>query len=241
MKKFLTGNEAIAYGFFIYGGQFASGYPGTPSTEILENIAKLKGLYSEWAPNEKVAVESAIGASYAGFRSLVAMKHVGVNVASDPIFTLAYTGVNAGLIIVSADDPGIYSSQNEQDNRNYSKFAKIPMLEPSNSQECFDFVKLAFIISESYKIPIFIRLTTRICHSKSIVYINDNRTANFLPINKEKRFDPIPSISRRLHIVLEQKLLDIAKNTNNYPLVEEENNNSDIGIITSGVCYNYVK
>ncbi len=241
MKKFFTGNEAIAYGFFIYGGQFASGYPGTPSTEILENIAKLKGLYSEWAPNEKVAVESAIGASYAGFRSLVAMKHVGVNVASDPIFTLAYTGVNAGLIIVSADDPGIYSSQNEQDNRNYSKFAKIPMLEPSNSQECFDFVKLAFIISESYKIPIFIRLTTRICHSKSIVYINENRTANFLPINKEKRFDPIPSISRRLHIVLEQKLLDIAKNTNNYPLVEEENNNSDIGIITSGVCYNYVK
>lgn len=241
MRKFLTGNEAIAYGFFIYGGLFASGYPGTPSTEILENIVTFKDLYAEWAPNEKVAVESAIGASYAGIRSLVAMKHVGVNVASDPIFTLSYTGINGGLVIITADDPGIYSSQNEQDNRNYSKFAKVPMLEPANSQECFDFMKLAFTMSEFYKTPIFIRLTTRICHSKSIVYINDTRKTNFLPIYKENRFDPIPKISRKLHVNLEQKLLDISKNFNNYPLAMEENNNSDIGIITSGVCYNYVK
>ena len=148
MRYLLTGNEAIALAFYINGGQFASGYPGTPSTEILENLSKYSNnIHSEWAPNEKVAVESAIGASYAGVRSIAVMKHVGVNVAADPIFTVAYTGINAGLIIITADDPGIHSSQNEQDNRHYAKSAKIPMFEPANSQECFDFVSHAFKLS----------------------------------------------------------------------------------------------
>ena len=239
MRYLLTGNEAIALAFYINGGQFASGYPGTPSTEILENLTKYSGsIHSEWAPNEKVAVESAIGASYAGVRSIAVMKHVGVNVAADPIFTVAYTGINAGLIIITADDPGIHSSQNEQDNRHYAKSAKIPMFEPANSQECFDFVNHAFKLSEQYQLPVFIRLTTRVCHSKSIVITSKHHRSIHLSIDKSSRFDPIPSISIKLHESLEHKLLDIA-NSNSYYC--EELTNSQIGIITSGMSYNYVK
>lgn len=239
MRYLLTGNEAIALAFYINGGQFASGYPGTPSTEILENLSKYSNnIHSEWAPNEKVAVESAIGASYAGVRSIAVMKHVGVNVAADPIFTVAYTGINAGLIIITADDPGIHSSQNEQDNRHYAKSAKIPMFEPANSQECFDFVSHAFKLSEQYQLPVFIRLTTRVCHSKSIVITSKHHSSIHLSIDKSSRFDPIPSISIKLHKSLEHKLLDIA-NSNSYYC--EELTNSQIGIITSGMSYNYVK
>ena len=170
MKKLLTGNEAIAQGAWEAGVIYAAAYPGTPSTEILENIAEFKNdILAEWAPNEKVALEAAIGVSVVGGRSLSAMKMVGVNVAADPLFSFAYSGVNGGLVLVSADDPGCHSSQNEQDNRYYAKFAKIAMVEPSDSQEAKDMVKAALAISEEFDTPVLLRVTTRICHSKSIV------------------------------------------------------------------------
>jgi len=162
MKKLLTGNEAIAQGAWEAGLHVAAAYPGTPSTEILENLSTYKEVYSEWSTNEKVALEVAAGASIAGGRALAAMKHVGLNVAADPLFTLAYTGVNGGLVVVTADDPGLFSSQNEQDNRYYASHAKIAMVEPSDSQECHDFVKEAFEISEKFDTPVHFRVTTRI-------------------------------------------------------------------------------
>ena len=240
MTNLLSGNEAIALGFIHAQGKFVSGYPGTPSTEIIETLAKHKDVYSEWAPNEKVAVESCIGASFAGLRAIAVMKHVGVNVASDPIFTLAYTGCNAGLIIITADDPGMHSSQNEQDNRWYSKSAKIPMFEPSDSQECYDFIKVAFEISEQFQTPVFIRLTTRISHSKSLVKYSDSiLKANYKPIQKDIRFNPIPEISKKLHCELENKLNKISSSNNYYSV--EYSSNKDIGIITSGISYQYTK
>lgn len=167
MRKLMTGDEAIARGAFEAGVTYASAYPGTPSTEILENLATYKEIYAEWAPNEKVAMESAIGASVAGARSIVSMKHVGLNVAADPMFTWSYVGVNGGNVIITADEPGMFSSQNEQDNRNYAKAAKIAMMEPADSQECIDMVKTAYEVSEMYGTPVIIRMTTRVCHSKS--------------------------------------------------------------------------
>ncbi|MBP1722144.1 MAG: indolepyruvate ferredoxin oxidoreductase, alpha subunit, partial [Deltaproteobacteria bacterium] len=169
MKVLLSGNQAIARGAYEAGITVATAYPGTPSTEILETVAAYDGIYAEWSPNEKVALEVAMGASIAGSRSLVSMKHVGVNVAADPLFTLSYTGVRGGLVIVTADDPEMHSSQNEQDNRNYARFAKIPMLEPADSQEAKDFIKLAFAISEHFDTPVMLRTTTRISHSMSLV------------------------------------------------------------------------
>ena len=163
MKVLMTGNEAIARGAYEAGVHFAAAYPGTPSTEILENIAPHKEIIAEWAPNEKVAVESAVGACYAGARSITAMKHVGLNVAADPFFTIGYTGVNGGMVLVSADDPGLHSSQNEQDNRYYAKMAKVAMLEPSDSQECKDMVIKAMEISEKYDVLVMVRMTTRVC------------------------------------------------------------------------------
>lgn len=169
-KHLLYGNEAIARGAYEAGVRVCSAYPGTPSTEVFENLTKYgDDLYCEWAPNEKVAVEVAYGASIAGVRSLAAMKHVGVNVAADPIFTAAYNGVNGGFVIISADDPSMHSSQNEQDNRNYARAAKIAMVEPSDSQECLDFMHTAYEISERFDMPVLFRTTTRIAHSKSIV------------------------------------------------------------------------
>src|SRR5690554_413740 len=169
MRKLMAGNEAIARGAYEAGVTVASSYPGTPSTEITEFIAKYEEIYSEWAPNEKVSLEVAIGAAVAGARSICAMKHVGLNVAADPLFTASYTGVNGGLVIAVADDPGMYSSQNEQDSRHYARAAKLPMLEPADSQECKDFVKLAYELSERYDTPVFIRLSTRISHSQGTI------------------------------------------------------------------------
>src|SRR5512141_310114 len=169
MKKLLSGNEAVALGAQLAGIKYASAYPGTPSTEILENLGKVSTLRAEWASNEKVALDSVAGASYAGARALACMKHVGLNVASESLFYLAYTGVNAGLVIISADDPGAWSSQNEQDNRHYARFAKVPCIEPADSQECMDYVSLAFDLSEQFDTPVILRTTTRISHSKSIV------------------------------------------------------------------------
>jgi indolepyruvate ferredoxin oxidoreductase alpha subunit len=169
MKELMSGNEAIARGAYEYGVTFASGYPGTPSTEILEEYARYDGVYAEWSPNEKVALEVGIGAALAGARAMVVMKHVGVNVAADPLFTVSYTGTNGGFVVVTADDPSLHSSQNEQDNRNYARFAKIPMLEPSDSQEAKEFIKLAFQISEEFDAPVFLRSVTRVSHSNRLL------------------------------------------------------------------------
>ena len=176
MKVLLSGNEAIARGAYEAGVSVASAYPGTPSTEILENLAEYKDIYAEWAPNEKVALEVATGAAIAGARAMAAMKHVGVNVAADPLFTASYTGVRGGLVIISADDPDMHSSQNEQDNRNYAKFSKVPMLEPADSQEAKEFVRIAFELSEQFDTPVFIRMTTRTSHAKSVVTLEEPHT-----------------------------------------------------------------
>ena len=174
MRVLLSGNEAIARGAYEYGISVATAYPGTPSTEILENMVNYKdNIYCEWAPNEKVAMEVAIGASLGGARALVAMKHVGLNVASDPFLTLSYTGVKGGLVIVSADDPGMHSSQNEQDNRHYARMAKVPMLEPSDSQEAKDYVGIALEISEVFDAPVLLRTTTRVSHTKTVVRLSE--------------------------------------------------------------------
>ena len=169
MKQLMSGNEAAALGLWEAGVKVGSAYPGTPSTEIFENLPKYKDVYCEWAPNEKVAAEVAYGASIGGVRSVCAMKHVGMNVAADPIFTATYNGIGRGFVIISADDPSMHSSQNEQDNRYYAKSAKMAMIEPSDSQECKDFIKEAYEISEKFDIPVLFRVTTRVCHSKSLV------------------------------------------------------------------------
>src|SRR5512135_2609566 len=176
MKEILSGNEAIARGAFEAGVKVASAYPGTPSTEILETITNYKSINSSWAPNEKVALEVAIGASFGGARAIACMKHVGVNVAADPLFALSYTGVGGGLVLVAADDPEMHSSQNEQDSRNYARFAKVPMLEPADSRECKEFTKLAFQLSEEYDTPVMLRSCTRISHGKSIVELEERIT-----------------------------------------------------------------
>jgi len=242
LKQLLTGNEAVARGAWEAGVRYASAYPGTPSTEILENIAQYREIYSEWAPNEKVATESAIGASFAGGRALAAMKHVGLNVAADPLFTGAYIGVNGGLVIVSADDPGLHSSQDEQDNRYYARAAKVGMLEPSNSQEAKDFVGIALELSEQFDMPILLRMTTRVCHSKSIVDLSKERTEKPpVPYAKQDKFNPIPAISKRLHTKVEQNLKRLEEYSESSPLNYVEWGEKKIGIISSGVAYEYAK
>ncbi len=243
MKELLTGNEAVARGAYEAGVIFASAYPGTPSTEILENIVQYKSdIYCEWAPNEKVAFEAAVGAAIAGGRSLVAMKHVGVNVAADPLFTFAYTGTNGGFVLVSADDPGMHSSQNEQDNRNYARFARIPMLEPSNSQEAKDFTLLAMQLSEKFDTPVLLRLTTRICHSKSVVELGSREEVS---VKKYKRDIPkyiaTPANGRVLRVSLEERLAKLNDYSNETQLNVAEYNDKEIGIISSGVAYEYAK
>ncbi len=242
--KLLTGNEAVALGAWEAGISYACAYPGTPSTEILENIAGYykKDILAEWAPNEKVALECVIGASIAGVRSISTMKMVGVNVAADPLFSFAYSGVNGGMMLVSADDPGLHSSQNEQDNRYYAKFAKIAMLEPSNSQESKDMVKAAMEISEQYDTPILFRMTTRICHSKSPVEAGERVTPTKKPYVKDlNKYDLVPSVSRKLHVVLEDKLTQLQQFSEETPLNYIEWNNKKIGIVSSGVAYQYAK
>lgn len=247
-KEFLSGNEAIARGAYDAAVRFAAGYPGTPSTEILENIAKrYTDIYAEWSPNEKVALEAASGASMAGARALAAMKHVGLNVASDPLMTLSYTGVNGGLVIITADDPGIHSSQNEQDNRHYAKFAKIPLLEPSDSQEAYDLTILAFEISERFDTPVILRTTTRTSHSKSLVSLREIKNREIkktaLPNNAEK-FVMIPKYARERHGFVEKRLERIRVYAEKFLYNRSDhqgNKKSKIGIITSGVAYQYVK
>lgn len=243
MKLLLTGNEAIARGVYESGCVFAAAYPGTPSTEIMENIAtNYKEVAAQWSPNEKVALEAAIGGAIAGGRSFASMKHVGLNVAADPLFTVAYSGINAGLVVVTADEPGQHSSQNEQDNRNYARAAKIPMLEPSNSQECIDMVKVAFELSERYDTPVLIRMTTRVCHSKSIVEIGERKAVPFVPyVKNAKKYVDVPAnaIIRRAEV--EKHINALKEYSETTPLNIVEDNGSKVGVICSGMCYNYAK
>lgn len=242
MKKLMTGDEAIARGAYEAGVSYASAYPGTPSTEILENLSTYKEIYAEWAPNEKVAMESAIGASVAGLRSIVSMKHVGMNVAADPMFTWAYMGVNGGNVIVTADEPGMFSSQNEQDNRNYAKAAKIAMMEPSDSQECIDMVKAAYDLGEEFDTPFIIRMTTRVCHSKSIVELTDR--AEQQPKTWEKnpaKYVCLPAIARKLRANLEKRMEKLAAYSETTPFNRMEMGDTRVGVIASGICYYYAK
>lgn len=243
MKHLMSGNEAAARGAYEAGVKVCSAYPGTPSTEIFENLPQYKdSLYCEWAPNEKVAAEVAYGASIAGVRALCSMKHVGLNVAADPIFTATYNGVGKGFIIVSADDPDMHSSQNEQDNRYYAKAAKMAMIEPSDSQESKDFMKEAFAISEKFDIPVLFRTTTRVCHSKSLVEFGDVvETEPYEYKRNVFKYVSAPANAKAHHPVLEQKLIDMAEYACTSPLNKLEMNGSKIGVVTASVAYQYAK
>jgi len=243
MKEILSGNEAIARGAFEAGVKVASAYPGTPSTEILENIALYSSINSSWAPNEKVALEVAIGASFGGARAIACMKHVGVNVAADPLFTLSYTGVGGGLVLIAADDPEMHSSQNEQDSRNYAKFAKIPMLEPADSQECKDFTRLAFELSESFDTPVMIRSCTRISHGKSIV--NHAEPVTGLPepklVKNPPKFVMLPGNARVRHPLVEERVTRLSAHGDSWDINRMELRSPEIGVICTGVTYHYVR
>jgi len=241
MKRLLTGNEAIAYGAWEAGVSFASAYPGTPSSEILANIARYKEITSEWAPNEKVALEAAIGASIGGVRSLAAMKHVGVNVAADPLFTFSYMGVSGGMVLISADEPGQHSSQNEQDNRWYAVSAKLPMFEPSNSQECRDMLAAAYKLSEEFDAPVLMRVTTRICHSKSIVDCGERKDIPAKPYKKAPQKNlMVPAFARMRREVVEKRMNDLKDYSENNPFNYIEKGGK-VGIIASGMCYHFAK
>ena len=244
MKKVLTGNEAIARGAYEAGVKVAAAYPGTPSTEILETISReYDGIYAEWTPNEKVALEVAFGAALTGARALACMKHVGVNVAADPLMTLSYTGVNGGLVLITCDDPELYSSQNEQDNRHYARFAKIPMFEPSDSQEAKDFLKLSFEVSEKFDTPVMLRSVTRVSHSTGIVDLEDP-LAPPVPIEirrETSKFTMLPSYARIKHRVVEERLLRLQEFAEQFPGNRMEICDPSVGIITAGISYQYVK
>lgn len=241
-KTLLLGNAAVARGLYEAGCSVISSYPGTPSTEITEEAAKFEEIYCEWAPNEKVALEVALGASIGGRRAFCAMKHVGLNVAADPLFTASYTGINAGLVIAVADDPGMHSSQNEQDSRHYAIASKIPMLEPSDSSECLSYAKLAFEISEHFDTPVILRLSTRISHSQSLV----ETSPRVLPEKKEYKKNPIkyvmmPGMAKRKHPVVEQRTLDLVTYSESTPINQEFIASTKLGIITSGAAYQYAR
>ncbi|MFZ2658661.1 MAG: thiamine pyrophosphate-dependent enzyme [Victivallales bacterium] len=242
-KYLLSGNEAAAEAAFESGVSLGTGYPGTPSTEILEHFAELGGK-AQWSPNEKVALEVGIGAAYGKARAIVTMKHVGLNVAADPFFTAAYTGVDGGLVIVSADDPGMSSSQNEQDNRHLAEAAEIPMLEPSDSQEAYDFTIKAFELSEKWKIPVLLRLTTRVCHSKTIVEKSLKPSKGFPDFEFARDLRGkvmIPSNARPAHVRLREKIAELAEFNEESIFNRVENGTKELGIITSGISYQYAK
>ena len=242
MKKLMLGNEAFARGLYEAGCKIASSYPGTPSTEITEEVAKYDEVYAEWAPNEKVAMEVALGASIAGARSFCGMKHVGLNVAADPLYTAGYTGVNAGMVIAVADDPGMHSSQNEQDSRHHAIASKVMMLEPSDSAECKEFAKAAFDLSEQFDTPVIIRLSTRVSHSQSAVEIQEREERELLPYEKNpQKYVMMPGNAIRRHPEVEERLRKIAEYAETSPLNKVEINDTKIGVITSGVAYQYAK
>jgi indolepyruvate ferredoxin oxidoreductase alpha subunit len=242
-RELLSGNEAIARGAWEAGAAAAFGYPGTPSTEILENLVAHKDdIYLEWAPNEKVAFEAAAGAAFAGARSLVTMKHVGLNVAADPLMTLAYIGVEGGMVICVADDPGQHSSQNEQDSRHFARFAQIPVLEPSDSEEALLFVKLAFELSEKYKTPVMLRTTTRVSHSKSLVVLGERRQPNAVHFERNpERFVPIPVWGRVMRRNLDTRIKALGDEASAHPANRIEWNDTKRGFIAEGLAYQYLR
>jgi indolepyruvate ferredoxin oxidoreductase alpha subunit len=242
MKRLLSGNEAVAQGAMEAGVRLAAAYPGTPSTEILETLAKFPGAYAQWSPNEKVAFEVGIGASQAGARAMVCMKHVGVNVAADPLMTFAYTGVNGGFVLVTADDPEMHSSQNEQDNRNYARFAKIPMFEPSNSQEAKDFLLEAYEISEKYDTPVMLRLTTRISHSKTIVECGEWKSPEVKGYKKDiSKYVMMPIYALQRHKFVEERLERLREYAESTPSNRIEIRSKTVGIVTASISYQYVR
>ncbi|MDD2234011.1 MAG: indolepyruvate ferredoxin oxidoreductase subunit alpha [Desulfitobacteriaceae bacterium] len=242
MKRLMLGNEAAARGAYEAGVTLAAAYPGTPSTEITENMAKYDGVYAEWSPNEKVALEVAIGGSLGGARSICSMKHVGLNVAADPLFTVSYTGVNGGLILFVADDPGMHSSQNEQDSRHYARAAKVPMLEPSDSQECLDYVKKAFEISEGFDCPVIVRLSTRIAHSQSVVEIGERTDYKLKDYVKDSnKYVMMPAMARKRHVEVEKRMLALQEYSETTALNSIEWGSKKTGVITSGIAYQYAK
>jgi indolepyruvate ferredoxin oxidoreductase alpha subunit len=243
MREILSGNEAIARGAWEAGVRLAAGYPGTPSTEILEVIARQKDVYSEWSPNEKVAMEVGLGAAMAGARALVCMKHVGVNLAADPLFTASYTGIKGGLVLVTADDPAMHSSQNEQDNRNYAKFAKVPLIEPADSAEAKDFLKLAFEMSERFDTPVLFRTTTRISHSFGLVDLGERPELEPITTLEKAttKYTMLPSNATKRHPLVEQRLLDLAEYAETSPLNQVDMGDTRIGIVASGAAYQYAR
>lgn len=242
MKKLVIGNEALARGLWEGGVSVMSSYPGTPSTEITEFVAKYDDVHAEWAPNEKVAMEVAFGASLAGARSACAMKHVGLNVAADPLFTLSYTGVTGGLVICVADDPAMHSSQNEQDSRRYAIAAKVPMLEPSDSAEAYEFARSAFGLSERFDTPVLIRMCTRVAHAQSPVEFGEREKVAEKPyVKNPEKYIMMPAYSRKKHPYVEERTGIIAEYADVCPYNRVEMGSSDVGIITSGTCYQYVK
>lgn len=242
-KVIMLGNEAIARGAYEAGVKVSSAYPGTPSTEISENLVKYRDdLYAEWAPNEKVAAETAIGASVAGVRAMACMKHVGLNVASDPLYTVSYMGVNGGLLFMVADDPGLYSSQNEQDTRMIARAAGVPVLEPSDSAEAKEFVKIGFEISEKYDRPVIFRITTRLAHSQGLVELNDRTEIPDKPYERNVRKNVMmPGNAKFRHIEIEKRNLELKEAADTMAINRMEINDTTIGVITSGIPYQYVK
>ncbi|MBR5321949.1 MAG: indolepyruvate ferredoxin oxidoreductase subunit alpha [Clostridia bacterium] len=243
MKQLMLGNEAVARGLFEAGCSFVSSYPGTPSTEITECAAQYAEIYAEWAPNEKVAMETAFGAALAGKRSFCGMKHVGLNVAADPLFTISYTGVNAGMVIGVADDPGMHSSQNEQDSRHYAKAAKLPMLEPSNSKEALEFAKIAYDISEEFDTPVFLKMCTRVAHSQSIVETSNRVERSQVEyVKNPSKYIMMPGFAKKRHPIVEERMTKLAEFASTSLLNRwEKGNDNKVGIITVGTCYQYVK
>ena len=238
----MLGNAAVARGLYENGVTVSSAYPGTPSTEILENAVKYDEVYAEWAPNEKVALEVAIGASVAGARAFCAMKHVGLNVAADPLFTAGYTGVNGGLVIAVADDPSMHSSQNEQDSRHFAKASKVMMLEPSDSAECKEFIKYAYELSEEFDTPVLYRLSTRVSHSQSLVELEERKDIPLKDYEKNiGKYVMMPGNAKRRHPEVEARIAALTEYAETSPLNRVEYGDKKIGIITSGMCYNYVK
>ena len=241
-KKLMLGNAAIARGLYEAGVKVVSSYPGTPSTEVTEEVAKYDEVYAEWAPNEKVAVEVALGAAVGGARSFAAMKHVGLNVAADPFFISSYVGVNGGLVILVADDPGMHSSQNEQDSRHYAEGAKVPMLEPSNSQECKDFIIKAYELSEKYDTSVIVRLTTRVAHSQSLVSLGERCEVPVKPYEKNfAKYTMMPGPARARHVEVEKHIAALTDLAEDFELNSIEYNDKKIGVITSGISYLYAK
>lgn len=243
MKELMLGNQAVARGLYEAGCRVISSYPGTPSTEITEFAAEYPEMYAEWAPNEKVAAEVAVGASIQGARSFCAMKHVGLNVAADPIYTASYTGVNGGMVIGVADDPGMHSSQNEQDSRHHAIAAKLAMLEPSDSAECKEFTKLAFELSERFDTPVVLRLTTRISHARSLVECGERENDELKPYEKNPgKYVMMPAMAIQRHVVVEKRMKALAEWAERCEINREEIvGNPSLGVICSGVCYQYAR